>query len=59
MKPRTPEELANPRGKEKISLYLDIRLISQVKTRANKAGTSTSKIVNEAIVFYLRALKEG
>jgi predicted HicB family RNase H-like nuclease len=58
MKPKTPEDLAKrEQGKDKYTLYLDNELMHYLKIRANKAGTSVSKIVNEAIASYVSTIK--
>jgi hypothetical protein len=59
MKFKTPEELARLQGKDKFTLYLDIEAMTYIRQRARKAGTSTSKIVNEAILAYLAVIKNG
>lgn len=59
MKLKTPEELAKAdQGKDKYTLYLDKAPMEYLKIRGQKAGTSVSKMVNEAIVAYVRAIKE-
>lgn len=59
MKIKTPEELAKgDDGKDKFTLYLDKELMAYIKTRAGKAGTSVSKIVNEAITNYVKVIKD-
>lgn len=57
MKYKTPEDLARRNGKDKYTLYLDVQAMDYIKHRAGKAGTSTSKIVNEAINMYISMLK--
>ncbi len=57
MKPRTPEELAKDKDRDKYTLYLNVDNMSEVQARAGKANTSASKLVDEAIAYYLSALK--
>ena len=58
MKFKTPEDIAKAnQGKNKFTLYLDVKSMEYIKSRADKAGTSTSKIVNEAIASYIDQLK--
>lgn len=56
-KPKTPEELANePRGKGKYTLYLSVEPMEYIKSRAAKAGSNTSEVVDEAIRMYLEVI---
>lgn len=59
MKAKTPEQLAvEGEGRGKYTLYLDNQSMAYIKQRASKAGISTSKIVDEAIAAYIRAIKD-
>lgn len=59
MKPRTPEDLAKgDAGKDKYTLYLDNNVMAYLRSRAEKAGTSVSKLVNEAITAYAAQIKD-
>lgn len=56
--PKTPEDLAKtPKGKDKYTLYLDVRLMEYIKDRAAKAGVSASQVVNEALGVYVDSIR--
>ncbi len=59
MKVKTPKELAQveKKGKKGYNLYLDESNMDEVAKYAGEAGISPSKVVNEAISFYLRTIK--
>lgn len=59
MKIKTPEEVAeeSETGKDKFTLYLDRTAMEYMRKRAAKVGTSTSRLVNAAILAYMEADK--
>jgi hypothetical protein len=59
MRPKTPEEIAkNGPAMDQFNLYLEVSLMKYIKDRAKRAGTSASRVVNEAISMYVETLKK-
>lgn len=59
MKVRTPNDIAKLKGaKDKYTLYLSIGTMTDLKSLADKAGTSLSQLVDEAVAGYLAAIKD-
>jgi hypothetical protein len=59
MKSKTPEQLAKEESEfSKFTLYLHEPTMKYLKQRALKAGTSLSKVVNQAILAYAAGIKD-
>lgn len=57
---KTPEQIAaeSRRGKKRFSLYLSMDAMEYISQRATKAKVKPSRIVDEAIQFYIEAVAE-
>lgn len=57
-RPRTPEELARERKRDKFDLYLNVENVEWLRSRGAKYDISLSQLVDEAIANYVNTLKK-